>query len=653
MPIPSHESNLLALMRSKAFSIFLLILAFTCGGLAFVQITRNDLTSIFGQKALPQGSRVLMVDPNQVRAVTITSGGKTRRYEEAQGQWIFRNQSEPDRADYQALEALLACLSNLTVLESFPATDENLKRMGLASPIASIALRVLDEPEEVSLGLGKKGAWHLQVPGANEQSPPVDYPSLYFRAKDDDFIYLCSSPYIEDMLANGFGSHRDLRPFFFPPELLAEVTISKPNGDLTLSRNSPFGAWAIEKPFQLEANPKGVGRLIGGLYQLTAREARNKPAPAAQDPEIKLSLRFFGRDGTRQKDAVTLALSPPATNQEDIYYGRLDDWRKDIEFTFSKTGTDTLPGLQDLPMTLDELRSTHLSGLDLTKLKSMTITGTDLKGPLEIFIEKSPISGEWRAQRSYLGEKSEANEGTFFTVKKAFTEEEAIATAADSAEDLSLYGLDYPAKSVTLTLFDGSSETVHFGLKTDPEGIPHYYFRRDGSRLVMEINSEAFFKIAARPYLWRGAKVWNFDVFDLSLLQIERPGEDPLVLSYSDLSQTWSAQQGTRDVTALLNENRANRYLETLETLQVTQWLDRDHSSSQVALSSPVFSVTAVFKKPDDPDAPIITKVLELAGASTSGENRFYFGRVKGQPHTFIIDLAAVNKLATPLLEEE
>lgn len=640
-------------MRSKAFSALLLLLALTCGGLAFVQLTRNDLTSIFGQRALANGSPVLALDPREVRAITIESKGKSRRYEKAQGQWIFRSQSEPDRASYQALEALLACVSNLTILESFPANEENRKRMGLAQPTAKVSLRVLNQQKEVSFSLGKKAAWHLQVPGDDEQSPPIDYPSLYLQRQDEDFIYLCSSPYLEDMLANGFGSQRDLRPFFFPPELLAEVTISKPTGDLVLSRKSPLDSWAIEKPFELEANAKAVARLVGGLYKLTASEARNKPAPPPQDPDLKLALRFFSADGSRQDKAVTLALSPPASGDDAFYYGRLDDWRKDIEFILPKSGPEDLAGVLDMPLSLDELRGTNLSGLNLAQLESLTITSPELRGPLRVYVEKSPISGEWRAQRSYNGEVSDANENTFFNVKKAFVDEEALAIASDSAEDLSLYGLAVPQKSVELKLFNGSSETIHFGLKTDATGTPRYYFRRNDSRLVMEITSEVFFKVASRPYLWRGARAWEFDIFDLSLLRIERPGSEPLTLSYSDLSQTWSAQRGSRDVTALLNENRANRYLETLETLQVTQWLDKDHQSSQNALENPVFSITAIFKKPDDQEAPVITKVLELAGASPSGENRFYFGRVSGQPYPFILDLVAVNKLATTLMEEE
>jgi hypothetical protein len=368
---------------------------------------------------------------------------------------------------------------------------------------------------------------------------------------------------------------------------------------------------------------------------------------------MTLALRFFALDGSVPEQAITLALSEPANGGDEVYLGRLDDWRKDIAFTIPRQGTDTKPGVDDLPLSLDKLRGTRLSGLNLTRLRSFTVTGPGLEGPLRAFIEKSPISGEGRTRRQYQGETTPGNEATFFTVKKAFSEEEAIATASESASDLARYGLAHPAKTVTLELFDGTNETIHFGFHTGPDSTPRYYFRRNDSRIVMEIASETFFKIAARPYLWRGGRAWNFDIFDLSILRLERPGGEPLVLQYSDLSQTWSARQGERDVTALLNENRANRYLETLSGLSVTQWLASDHQASREALADPVVTITAFFKKPDDPEAPVRSQVLELAGSATQGESRFYFGRVKGNPHPFILDLATVTKLAVPLLEKE
>ena len=168
----------------------------------------------------------------------------------------------------------------------------------------------------------------------------------------------------------------------------------------------------------------------------------------------------------------------------------------------------------------------------------------------------------------------------------------------------------------------------------------------------MELASSTYYQIAARPYLWRDAHIWNFNLVDLNLLLIKRRGAEDLTLDYSDLAQTWSARQGNTDVTALLNENRANRYLENLENLSVDRWLGPDHSLAANALQNPIFTLTALFQRPDEENSPIVTKTLRLAGAGQNGRNPFYYGQVEGDSHYFILDLATVTKLAEQLLEQ-
>lgn len=649
-------------MRSKLFTFLLTVLAFSCGALAFIRLTQNDLSSVFGEPALPVGQALFQFHPSQVRAVVIDHQGKTQSYQERQGQWIYLSKDNPeDRADYRVLEALLACSADLRITDSFPATEKNLQQMGLSPARANIQFKDPKGKEVASFSFGKKAAWHLHIPPPDPESAAQDWPALYVRPAKSDFIYLCSSAFLDDILANGFEPQRDLRPFFFPPELLAEITIAQPGGDIVLARDDPRSAWRITKPFRLDANPEAAAALVNGLYKLTAKTASNRPAPLPEDPALALSLRFFSRTGIHEQ-AVTLQLDEPASDDDaTVYIGRLNDWRQNIEFTIPRFATAGYVAIDSLPLSIDTLRGTTLSGLDLSRLQRLTLTGPELDGALEVFIEKSPVTDEWRAQRSYQGQTTAANEVTFFKVKKALSEEKAIATVSEAAEDLAIYGLEHPILSLKTQLFpdpravntESPEETVHFGFRVDPEGLPHYYFRRGDSRIVMEIASESFFKIASQPFLWRDSSAWDFDIIDLNFLRIEKPNSEPLTLEYSDLSQSWSARQGNKDATGLLNENRANRYIENLEKLAVTRWLGPDHLSSQRALQDPIFQLTAIFKRPDDAEAAITTKTLKLAGASQTGSNQFYFGQVEGDPQTFILDLSAVRKLATPLLESE
>ena len=644
-------------MRSKQlFLIVLVVLAVTSATMSFLHLTQKNLSSLFGSPALTPDSRLFNFQPSGVRRITISTEGKARNYEEKQGQWLIKTETKPDRADYRSLEALLAFSSDLLILDSFPANQENLKAMGLAPIQTHCHFKDAKGKTIVEFSLGKKGSWHRHIPAPDAYTKPQDLPSIYLLPRESEFIYLCSSPYLEDILVNGFDSLRDARPFFFPPELLAEVTIVRPNGKLVLARETPAATWKIEKPFKLDADANAAAELVAGIYKLTSFQTHNKPAPPATDPSLQLSLRFFSLDGSLHDVPVTLSLSEPNDSDaegENFYLGRLNDWRKDIEFELPRQGANGLIGVDDLPLTIDRLRGASLSGLDLRLLRKLSINSNDLQGPLDIEISKSPISKEWRVQKVYQGQTTVANEFTFFNLKKTLTTEKAVRTVSDSVDQLSDYGLDSPKITLSLELFDGSTERIHFGETIAKDGIPRFYFRRNESRTVMEIDSAHYYKIAARPHLWKDARVWNFNIIDLSLLQIQRRSSTPLTLNYSDLTQTWEGRQGDVDVTSLLNESRANRYLETLEGLLVDRWLEADHEPARRALENPVFTLTAVFKRPDDENSPIETKVLRLAGGNPERRNQFYYGQVQGEPNYFIFDLETVTQLAEKLLEEE
>lgn len=693
-------------MRSKIASVSLIVLALASGAMALLHFTQKNLSVLFGEPALPAGQRLFEFEPSSIQGIVLESKSGPDLYEEQRGQWmLLKAGTEPDRADYRVLEALLAFSSDLTILDSFPANDSNRKAMGLSPAEALVSFKDKKRNEVSAFSIGKKGAWHRHIPAPDAYSEAQNWPSVYIQPADSSYIYLCSSPYLEDILHNGFETQRDLRPFFFPPEILAEVSITRPNGTLVLARSNPVAPWRIEKPFQVDADPDEAARLVGGLYKLNALEAKNKPAPPNEESSLQVALRFFTIDGSVHEVPVTLSLTESHNEKGKNYVGRLDDDRKNVEFLIPRHSLDPYfrenslridsnnddqvsdkerktaalarfdkdedgnldeteraelqqatagyIGIDELPLDIEQLRGASLSGIDLRQLKKMRLRTPELGGPLDISIRRSPISDEWQVEKTYQGETSRANEFTFFDVKKVLTEEKALATVSDSVQDLSQYGLDAPSLALSLELFDGTQETLFFGQVVSKTETPRFYLRRNDSRTVMEIDSDHYYKIAARPYLWRSANIWNFNIIDLSLLLIQRPEAEELALSYSDLAQTWSARLGQEDVTALLNENRANRYLENLEGLIVERWLGPDHEPARRALQNPIFTLTAFFQQPDDENASLESKTLHLAGASRSGRSPFYYGQVDGDPHYFILDLATVGKLAETLLEEE
>ena len=128
-------------MRTKLFPIALAILALTSGAMAFLHLTQKNLSFIFGEPAQKPNSRLFDFQASKVSKITIDAGGRPQNYEEARGQWLLKTKTNPDRADYRILEALLAFSSELIILDHFPASKDNLKAMGLSPARAHLHLK--------------------------------------------------------------------------------------------------------------------------------------------------------------------------------------------------------------------------------------------------------------------------------------------------------------------------------------------------------------------------------------------------------------------------------------------------------------------------------------------------------------------------------
>ena len=96
-----------------------------------------------------------------------------------------------------------------------------------------------------------------------------------------------------------------------------------------------------------------------------------------------------------------------------------------------------------------------------------------------------------------------ANEPAVARLFTALTIDSVRAIATDAADDLQSYGLDPPAKRVTVTRGkDGASTTeLLFGSSADGR----YFAMQAGTTTVMEIEYGTWSNIAAQPFATRGA----------------------------------------------------------------------------------------------------------------------------------------------------
>ncbi|NIP98870.1 MAG: DUF4340 domain-containing protein, partial [Akkermansiaceae bacterium] len=184
-----------------------------------------------------------------------------------------------------------------------------------------------------------------------------------------------------------------------------------------------------------------------------------------------------------------------------------------------------------------------------------------------------------------------------------------------------------------------------------------YAMRRDSST-VAQISPDTFAAIAARPFDWRDTVLMPFSIVDLAVMRIETPIRPPLAdpaltLNYSFLDESWTARQYGEDATARLNTNAANELLTFMEGLRVEKWLSQASPAAKRALQDPSFRFTAVFREVDESGdrTGVREASFDLAPASRSGFNRYYYGRLAGDPHFFLIGLESYRELTRPLME--
>ena len=97
--------------------------------------------------------------------------------------------------------------------------------------------------------------------------------------------------------------------------------------------------------------------------------------------------------------------------------------------------------------------------------------------------------------------------------------------------------------------------------------------------------------------------------------------------------------------------DRANQLLKLLVDLQCETWLAPDDPASTVALARPALRFSLAVKTVDDNGdfSGVVRRVLLLAPASDSPDNRIFYGRIDNDPHAFILRPETVLRLAVDL----
>jgi hypothetical protein len=242
----------------------------------------------------------------------------------------------------------------------------------------------------------------------------------------------------------------------------------------------------------------------------------------------------------------------------------------------------------------------------------------------------------------------EANEENLYALLKMVTTARAVAFESDAATDFTPWGLDRPVLRLRFAGEDEQGIVLRFGL--DRQG--RLFVNREGTPSVMRVEESLLTSIAVRPQEWRHARLWSLNRVNLVGIERQTGNEPPLVLRYDFVNESWQAARAGQDLSAMLDDARANLLLARLEALKVARWLPADDAHTTAAMANPSLTLRVAEKQIHDDGniAGLTQRTLRLA----PGEGNFagfFHGRVDGESYPFLLDAATYEILAAELLE--
>lgn len=628
-------------MRSPAFTLLLAFIAFVLCGLVGWRLTQGSLDVVFGAPPTVQGELLYPGFKGQeVQRISLSANGVRAVFaRDDKGVW----QAEypwKDRMDPRFAESIIGFTLGTRVAEVIPKDKIDSKQASFRDGQVGVLFESRDGRTLCKYVLGRKTAWI-----GTDSTTGEEVPTVFIRPLDKsrkNYVYACNGD-IHPLFKDGFRYLRDHQPFLFRPDYLQQIRLKNSNGEVTLGRETPERPWRIIKPLDLPTDKAAMIRLLNGLLTLRAVKVSDRadvtlPTAATATGSEQIAIRLFGASSE-----TVLDLHPPQSADATTRLATVSE-RPNAVFELPSKANADLVSLSALPLTVNELRDSTLTNLNVASLKGILI---EPAGRPPLMISKRP--GKW-----VIGEGENpppANERRLFDLLKAVTESKIKGFVTDAATDFTPWGLDKPFLTLRFLALDNQMLELAFG--TDKQGT--VYVNRHGTTSVMKVDPEIITRIATQPYQWRDSRLWSINSTDLRSIIVRRDAQPPVVLDFDSFDVTWKASREGRDVTPGLDPTHANYLLEVLSNLSVNRWLPADYAPADQALLNPMLSFTVRSQLTDDEGNDLGTgsKELVIAPAAEGTNNRFYYGRLSSDENPFVLDQETLDKLRIELFEEQ
>jgi Domain of unknown function (DUF4340) len=626
-------------VRSIFFTLTIAVIALILGAVALWQLRDGNLHRMLGQPPVVIGERIFPdFDPNEAASISLVSEGIEAAFVKTPLGWRSTKPWQ-DRMDLRAAMAIIGFTSS-TIVEDRVARDKlDPELAGLDATRHDVRIKNSKGETIAYYRLGRRTPWeHLSQTEGAKPAPTIYL--LPLESGRRSHVYAATGD-ILPLFKDNFKFLRDHRPFYFNPLNLQKIRIKTSEGELTLGRESLSSSWRILKPLNLATDPAIMKNLLERLFELQAIKLsdRSEVTFTAEDTisnKMEISISDFGSNHESVLQ-IFPSQDPAARTTQAIVSDR-----PETVFELPLKSEPDLISISDLPLTVNELRESALTNLNIASIRGIAIES--IASPT-ILISREPPE-PWIVT---IGNKEQiANEQRLFELLKAVTEARALSFVTDSApEDLSPWGLDRPILKLVFLAANHQSLAIHFGL--DKKG--NLFAMRKGGASIMSLDIEFLEKIAVRQHEWRHARLGSFNRVDLQHLKRTDNQSEALELTYDVRDDIWKAKRGENDVSANLDQLKANFLMGVVERLEVAKWLSDNDEEAKSALENPLLVFEIKQRLVDDfgDETGEVSEVILIGVNKTTGE---IFGKKSSEDLYFSLSDETVLKLSIPLLDE-
>lgn len=687
-------------MRILRFILLVLVTLAAIGAAVLLTIDGN-LSRIIGRTAFSSGERLFPYtkeEMNEISWMRINCGGDMAEFRRRPNGVWWGEKPWDDRMDPRAAAAILQYTYSTSIVDALPLhkiDSASLKEFGVKTTPITITLKEMSADGRRSstmarYTLGSTAPW-LVDDTENQTTDDTTYMQTDFYGRDSRI--LVGTGNILPLFKSGIRQLRDHRPLLIHPAMPASIEINNKGQRIALERPSPDPRtpWKITYPLPLDTDPQMMDVLLGTLQKLTAvrvYDPEETSVPDMTDDQVtSVSIRNFtgrlagdGKSLAVEEKPVTLRIYPPSDNSNlaELVKATVSDRKAVFELAQTTGSNKEVPGVRNIPLDLNLLRSKQLTDIGDYKITGLSIRRSLQDYPTIVrFVQGDEKTGQ-QPTWMYTAEGSryqEVNPDHLVSLLKTVKTGNVAGFASDKATDLAVYGLDNPLLTLTMSLLPKPNEeprppvTVFFSKGTDGS----WYARQSGKPTVVMLDNEYMKNFTANALAWKKKSLLSFNRYNLKEMHLERIGSGgALVLKFDRLDDSWTASKDGRDETLNINPNRANRYLDELEKMEVVSWLPYTNPEVREALKKPVFRLKLVIQVYKDasrqehreitgkdgitfsaePEMEEKTISMEIAPAGEAGFSRFYYGKINTTPYYFILNMDSVRLLGASLAED-